>query len=177
MRTRRSLYETVGDCSDKGGHNYQPLHHFILRVVLACKRVMCMLRVMIYVVSYKLFWNWIRVMRIQVTSHEVCSDCGFVIWHFLHTSARARAHTCTYIFHSLSLFPSLSLSFSLSLWLCLCLCICLLVSGCGYARPYYKNKIRGETVWKLPGAKEGMGPGGQKKTSGAQIWWYMYICM
>jgi len=84
MCTWLSSYEIVEDCSDKGGRNYQPLHHFILQEVLACKCVMFMLRVMIYVVSYKLFWNWIRVVRFQVASHEVCSDCGFVIWHFLH---------------------------------------------------------------------------------------------
>jgi len=29
-------YGIVGDCSDKGGHQYQPLDRFILREVLAC---------------------------------------------------------------------------------------------------------------------------------------------
>jgi len=41
-----------------------------------------MLRVMTYVVSYKLFWNWIGVVRF--VSHEVWFDQGFVNWHFLH---------------------------------------------------------------------------------------------
>jgi len=57
MRTRESSYEIVGDYSDRGGPRYQPLHRFILQEVLARRRVMFMLRVMTYVVSYKLFWN------------------------------------------------------------------------------------------------------------------------
>jgi hypothetical protein len=36
--------------------------------------------VMTYVASYKLFWNWIGVVRF--VSHEVWFDQGFVIWHF-----------------------------------------------------------------------------------------------
>ena len=82
MSTRQSSYEIVKDCSDKGGHRYQPLDRFILREVLALRRVMLMWRVMTYVVSYKLFWSWIGVVRFQVVSHEVCSD--IVIWHFLY---------------------------------------------------------------------------------------------
>ena len=39
MRTRQSPYEIVGDSSDKGGHRYQPLDRFILREVLARRRV------------------------------------------------------------------------------------------------------------------------------------------
>jgi len=39
-----------------GGHRYQPLDRFDLREVSG-RRVMFMLRVMTYVVSYKLFWN------------------------------------------------------------------------------------------------------------------------
>ena len=35
MHTRQSPYEIIGDCSDKGGHRYQPLYRFILREVLA----------------------------------------------------------------------------------------------------------------------------------------------
>jgi len=57
MHTRQSSYEIVGDCIDKGVHQYQPLHRFILRQVLARRRVTFMLRVMKRVVSYKLFWN------------------------------------------------------------------------------------------------------------------------
>ena len=82
MRTRQSPYEIVGDSSDKGGHRYQPLDRFILREVLARRRVMFMLRVMMYIVSYKLILNWIGVVRF--VSHEVCSDKWFVNWHFLH---------------------------------------------------------------------------------------------
>jgi len=77
----QSSYEIVGDCSDKGGHQCPPLDRFILREVLARRRMMFMLRVMKCVVSYNLFWNWIGVVRFQVVSHEVCSDKGFVIWH------------------------------------------------------------------------------------------------
>ena len=40
MHTWQSSYEIVGECSDKGGHRYQPLDHFILRKVLARRRVM-----------------------------------------------------------------------------------------------------------------------------------------
>ena len=64
-RTQQSVYEIIGDCSDNGGHQYkivedcsdngghrqQPLYRFVLRVVLACRHVMFMLRVMMYVVS------------------------------------------------------------------------------------------------------------------------------
>jgi len=32
MRTRQSPYKIVGHFSDKGGHRYQQLHHFILRM-------------------------------------------------------------------------------------------------------------------------------------------------
>jgi len=77
MRIRQSSYEIDGDCSDKGGHRYQPLHRFILREVLTRRRVMFMLRVMTYVVSYKLFWNWIGVVRL--VSDEVCTGKEFVI--------------------------------------------------------------------------------------------------
>ena len=48
MHTRQSSHEIVGYYIDKGGHRYQPLHHFILREVLARRCVMFMLRVMIY---------------------------------------------------------------------------------------------------------------------------------
>jgi len=57
----------------------------------ACKRrwiktslvvLMLLLRVMTYAVFNKLFWNWICVVRF--VSHEVWSDEGFVISHFLH---------------------------------------------------------------------------------------------
>jgi len=84
MRNRQSSYEIVEDCSNKGGHRHQPLHRFILREVLARRRVMFMLRVMTYVVSYKLFWYWFGIVRFQVVSHEICSDQGFIIWHFLY---------------------------------------------------------------------------------------------
>jgi hypothetical protein len=84
MHTRQSSYEIVGDCIDKGVHQYQPLHRFILRQVLSRRRVTFMLRVMKRVVSYELFWNWIGVVRFQVVSHEVCCDKGFVIWYFLY---------------------------------------------------------------------------------------------
>jgi len=40
------------------------------------------LRVRTYVVSIKLFWNINCVVRF--VSHEVWSDKGFIIWHFLH---------------------------------------------------------------------------------------------
>jgi len=39
------------------------------------------LHVLTYVVSYKLFWNWIGVVRF--ISQEVWFNKGFVIWHFL----------------------------------------------------------------------------------------------
>jgi len=55
MRNQQSSYEIVEDCSNKGGHRHQPLHRFILREVLAWKRVTFMLCVMTYVVSYKKF--------------------------------------------------------------------------------------------------------------------------
>jgi hypothetical protein len=45
--------------------------------------VIFMLRVMTCVVSYKLFLNWMGVVRLL--SHEVSSDNRFVIWHFLHS--------------------------------------------------------------------------------------------
>jgi len=86
MRTQQSSHEIVEDCSDKGGHRYQPLDRFNLREVLSRRRVMLMLRVMTYVFFYKLFWNWIGVVRFQVVSHEVCFDKGFVMWHFLYCS-------------------------------------------------------------------------------------------
>jgi len=35
MSTRQSSYEIVGDCSDKGGHRFQPLDRFVLHKVLA----------------------------------------------------------------------------------------------------------------------------------------------
>jgi len=53
MCTRQSSYEIVVDYSD--GHWYQPLHRFVLREVLARRRVMFMLRVMTNFVPYKLF--------------------------------------------------------------------------------------------------------------------------
>jgi len=74
MRNRQSSYEIVGDCTDKGGDRYQPLPRFILQEVLARRRVMFMLPVLTYDVSYKLFWNWIGVVRFQVVYHKVCSD-------------------------------------------------------------------------------------------------------
>ena len=37
---------------------------------------------LLYVVSYKLFWNWNGVVRF--VSQEVWFDKGFVIWNFLH---------------------------------------------------------------------------------------------
>jgi len=46
MHTWQSSYEIVGDCSDKGGHRYQPLDRFILQEVLARRRKIFMLRVM-----------------------------------------------------------------------------------------------------------------------------------
>ena len=84
MRTRQSPYEIVGDCSDKGGHRYQPLDRFILPEVLARRRVMFILCVMTYVVSYKpsQFWIWINVVRF--VCHKVWSDKEFVICPFLH---------------------------------------------------------------------------------------------
>jgi len=63
VRIRQSPYGIVGDCSDKGGHQYQWLDRFILWEVLARKRVMFMLRMMTYVVSYTLSWNWNGVVR------------------------------------------------------------------------------------------------------------------
>jgi len=39
---------------------------------------------LLYVVSYKLFWNWNGVVRF--VSQEVWFDKGFVIWHFLNYS-------------------------------------------------------------------------------------------
>ena len=52
MRTRQSLYEIVGDFNKSDyQYHWQPLDCFILREVLARKRVMFMLRVMTYVVS------------------------------------------------------------------------------------------------------------------------------
>ena len=60
IRTRQSPCEIVGDYNDKGGHQYQPLDRLILREVLACRCVMFMLRVMMYVVAYDLFWiKWV----------------------------------------------------------------------------------------------------------------------
>ena len=41
-----------------------------------------MLHVLTYVVSFKLFWNWNKVVR--VLSQEVWFDKGYVIWHFLN---------------------------------------------------------------------------------------------
>jgi len=80
MRTWQSPYEIVGDCSNKSGHGYQPQDRSVmLREVLARRRVMFMLRVMTYVVSYKLFWSQIGVVRFQVVSHEVCFDDGFLV--------------------------------------------------------------------------------------------------
>ena len=82
MRTQQLSYDIVGYCSDKGGHRFQPLHRFILREVLARKRVMFMLRVMTYDVSWKLLWKWIGVVQFRVVSHGVCSDKGFLIFAF-----------------------------------------------------------------------------------------------
>jgi len=84
MHTRQLPYEIVGDCSDKGGwcHRHQPLDRFILWEVLASRRVMFMLHVMMYVVSHNLLWNWVRAVRF--VSHEVCSDGWFFVLHFLH---------------------------------------------------------------------------------------------
>jgi len=44
--------------------------------------VIIMLRALTYVVSYKLFWNWIGV--VWFVSQEVWSDRGYNIWHFLY---------------------------------------------------------------------------------------------
>ena len=44
--------------------------------------VIIMLRALTYVVSYKLFWNWIGV--VWFVSQEVWSDKGYNIWHFLY---------------------------------------------------------------------------------------------
>jgi len=41
-----------------------------------------LLHVLTYVVSYKLFWNWIGV--VQFIPQEVWFDRGLVNWHFLH---------------------------------------------------------------------------------------------
>jgi len=78
MRTRQSPrpYKIVRDCSDKNGHRYQPLDPFILREVLARRCVKFMLRVMLYVVSYKL--PGIEFV-VRFVFHEVCFDKGFVI--------------------------------------------------------------------------------------------------
>jgi len=57
MRTWQSPYEIIGDCRNKGGHWYHPLDRFILREVLPRKRVMFMLHLKTYVVSYELFRN------------------------------------------------------------------------------------------------------------------------
>jgi len=81
MRTWQLLCKIDGDCSDKGCHLYQPLDRFILREVLARKRVKFTLRVMTYFLSYNLFWNWIGAVRFEVVSHEVCSDRGLGIWY------------------------------------------------------------------------------------------------
>jgi hypothetical protein len=43
--------------------------------------VRVVLHVLTYVVSYKLFWNWIGVVRFVF--QEVWFNKGFVIWHFL----------------------------------------------------------------------------------------------
>jgi len=44
--------------------------------------VMFLLRAMTYIVSSGLLWHWIGVVRF--VSHEVWSDQGIIIWHFLH---------------------------------------------------------------------------------------------
>jgi len=44
--------------------------------------VMILLRVMKNIGFYKLFGDWISVVRF--VSHEVWSDNGFVMWHFVH---------------------------------------------------------------------------------------------
>jgi len=64
MRTRQSSHEIVVDCSDEGGHQYQPLDRFILReysrrikTSLVVGKFISVLRVMTYFVFYKLFWD------------------------------------------------------------------------------------------------------------------------
>ena len=51
------------------------------------------LRVLTYVVSYKLFWDCIQVGVLWFVSHEVWFDKGFVIWHI---SLRVRT-TCVVV--------------------------------------------------------------------------------
>jgi len=41
-----------------------------------------MLRVLTYVIAYKLFWNWIDV--VQFISHEIWFDKVLIMQHFLH---------------------------------------------------------------------------------------------
>jgi hypothetical protein len=52
------------------------------RIATSLIIVIFMLRVLMYAVSYKLFWNWFGVVRF--VSHEVWFDREFVNWHFLH---------------------------------------------------------------------------------------------
>jgi len=86
MRTRQSPYKIVGDCSNEGGSLLcqgprrwrEETAWKRRRVKTSLVVVMFLLRVMTCVVFYKLFWNWIVVVRF--VSHEVWSDKGFVIW-------------------------------------------------------------------------------------------------
>jgi len=52
------------------------------RIETSLMIVIIMLRVLTYVVSYKLFWDWIGVVRF--VSQEVWFGKGFVIWYFFH---------------------------------------------------------------------------------------------
>jgi len=101
MRTRQSSYKIVGDCSDKGGHRYQLLGRFILRVILARRRVMLMLCVVTYVVSCKLLWNcngdvilscisqrlfWQRVCYLTLAWLFFFTKCVVVITEYLRST-------------------------------------------------------------------------------------------
>jgi len=103
MSTRQSRYETVGDGSDEGNRSHW-IVLFCQRYWLAgvggrgsWRRalggqdsptwieislvfVTIMLRVLTYVVSNRLFWNWNGVVRF--VSQEFWFDKGFVIWNF-----------------------------------------------------------------------------------------------
>ena len=82
-------YEIVGDCSDEGGsllcpgprRRHEEMAWKRKRIKTSLVVVIFLLRVNTYDVFCKLFWNWIGV--VQFLSHEVWSDEGFVIWHFL----------------------------------------------------------------------------------------------
>ena len=67
MHTWQSSYEIVGDCSDKGGHRYQPLDRFILQEVLARRRKIFMLRVMSTLFLIKCFGIELALYDLYVT--------------------------------------------------------------------------------------------------------------